>query len=76
MSEPFQKLGITDDKGWIVTDDHMATSVPGIFAIGDVRSKFLRQITTAVGDAGICRARSICLYRKLEKIKINELQKR
>lgn len=31
----------------------MATKVPGIFAVGDVRHKPLRQITTAVGDGGI-----------------------
>ncbi|MFA9413249.1 MULTISPECIES: thioredoxin-disulfide reductase [unclassified Streptococcus] len=46
-------LGITDDQGWIVTDELMRTVVPGIFAIGDVRQKHLRQITTAVGDGAI-----------------------
>ncbi|MGT2934373.1 thioredoxin-disulfide reductase [Streptococcus castoreus] len=46
-------LGITDQDGWIVTDDQMRTSIPGIFAIGDVRQKDLRQITTAVGDGAI-----------------------
>ncbi|WP_159317191.1 NAD(P)/FAD-dependent oxidoreductase, partial [Streptococcus pyogenes] len=40
-------------EGWIITDDHMRTSIPGIFAIGDVRQKDLRQITTAVGDGAI-----------------------
>jgi thioredoxin reductase (NADPH) len=40
----------TDDWGFIITDVNMATSIPGIFAAGDVRSKMLRQITTAVGD--------------------------
>lgn len=48
-----QDLGICDAEGWIQTDDHMKTSVPGIFAIGDVRQKDLRQITTAVGDGAI-----------------------
>lgn len=43
-------LGITDGAGWIITDDHMRTSIPGIFAVGDVRQKDFRQITTAVGD--------------------------
>ena len=43
-------LGITDGDGWIITDDHMRTSRPGIFAVGDIRQKDLRQITTAVGD--------------------------
>jgi len=53
MTDAFTSLKITDDKGWIKTDDRMATAVPGIFAIGDVRQKTLRQITTAVGDGGI-----------------------
>lgn len=46
-------LGICDETGWIIVDDHMKTKVPGIFAIGDVRQKDLRQITTAVGDGAI-----------------------
>lgn len=39
--------------GHIVTDDDMATSVPGIFAAGDVRVKSLRQIITAAADGAI-----------------------
>lgn len=35
---------------YIITDENMHTSVPGIFAAGDVRSKPLKQIATAVGD--------------------------
>ena len=53
MTEPFKDLGITDEQGWVITDDEMKTSVPGVFAVGDVRDKKLRQITTAVGDGGI-----------------------
>ncbi|CAK1240682.1 thioredoxin-disulfide reductase [Fructobacillus cardui] len=52
-TQVFENLGITDDRGWIKTDDKMATAVPGIFAAGDVRAKSLRQITTAVGDGGL-----------------------
>ena len=40
-----------DESGHIVTDQPMRTGVPGIFAAGDVRSQFVRQITNAVGDA-------------------------
>lgn len=40
-----------DESGHIVTDEKMMTAVPGIFAAGDVRSQFVRQITNAVGDA-------------------------
>ena len=53
MTEPFKDLAITDEQGWVITDDEMKTSVPGVFAVGDVRDKKLRQITTAVGDGGI-----------------------
>lgn len=41
---------ITDETGWIATDEHMKTSTPGVYAVGDVRQTDLRQITTAVGD--------------------------
>ena len=53
VSSMVSELGVTDEAGWIVTDDQMATKVPGVFAIGDVRQKHLRQITTAVGDGAI-----------------------
>lgn len=39
-----------DEAGFVLTNDRMETSVPGVFAAGDLRSKPLRQITTAVGD--------------------------
>jgi thioredoxin reductase (NADPH) len=42
-----------DGAGYIVTDSEMAASVPGVFAAGDVRSKSVRQVTTACGDATI-----------------------
>lgn len=50
VSEFAADLGITDEAGWILTDHQMKTSVAGIYAVGDVRQKDLRQITTAVGD--------------------------
>jgi thioredoxin reductase (NADPH) len=40
-----------DESGHIITNDRMETAVPGIYAAGDVRSQFVRQITNAVGDA-------------------------
>ena len=39
------------EEGFIVTDELMQTSQPGIFACGDIRVTPLRQISTAVGDA-------------------------
>ena len=52
ITKPFSNLGITDENGWIETNDHMETKVPGIFAVGDVRKKDLRQVATAVGEGG------------------------
>lgn len=53
MTDAFKNLNITDKDGWIKTNDQMETAVPGIYAIGDVRQKDLRQIATAVGEGGI-----------------------
>ncbi len=53
VSDFAKDLGILDDQGWVITDDHMKTSVPGVFAVGDVRQKDLRQVTTAVGDGAV-----------------------
>ncbi|BBW97567.1 MULTISPECIES: thioredoxin-disulfide reductase [Geobacillus] len=53
LSKPFAHLGITNENGYIVTNEKMETKVPGIFAAGDVREKTLRQIVTATGDGSI-----------------------
>lgn len=42
-----------DEDGWIITDENMQSSVPGIFAAGDVRRKMVKQIATAVGDGAL-----------------------
>lgn len=44
---------LKQEKGFIVTDDNMQTSVPGIFAIGDTRVKTVRQVSTACGDGSV-----------------------
>ncbi len=40
-----------DSAGYLITDANMRTSVPGLYAAGDVRAQLTRQVTTAVGDA-------------------------
>jgi thioredoxin reductase (NADPH) len=40
-----------DPSGYLITDSNMRTSVPGLYAAGDVRAQLTRQVTTAVGDA-------------------------
>lgn len=46
-------LKITNEQGFIETNDFMETKIKGIFAIGDVRHKSIRQITTATSDGTI-----------------------
>jgi thioredoxin reductase (NADPH) len=53
LSKPFESLGITNEMGYIETNEKMETRVPGIFAAGDIREKELRQIVTATGDGSI-----------------------
>lgn len=61
LSKPFENLGITNENGYIETNDQMETKVPGIFAAGDIREKTLRQIVTATGDGSIA-AQSVQHY--------------
>lgn len=42
-----------DEQGFIITDERMRSSVPGVFAVGDCRVTPLRQVATAVGDGAI-----------------------
>ncbi|SES41788.1 thioredoxin-disulfide reductase [Salipaludibacillus aurantiacus] len=53
INEPFLNLGITNEDGYIETNEDMETKIPGIFAAGDIREKMLRQIVTATGDGSI-----------------------
>lgn len=52
LGEPGSLINQTK-QGWIITNDKMETSVEGIFAAGDVRDKYLRQVVTAAGDGAI-----------------------
>jgi thioredoxin reductase (NADPH) len=45
-----------DEKGYIITDENMETSVKGVFAAGDVRKKLLRQVITAAADGAVAAA--------------------
>ncbi|MFD1068187.1 thioredoxin-disulfide reductase [Oceanobacillus locisalsi] len=66
LNDPFTELGITDNEGYILTNENMETKIPGIFAAGDIRSKELRQIVTATGDGSIAAETA---QRYIEKIK-------
>ena len=42
-----------DEQGYVIADESTKTNVPGVFAIGDVRTKLLRQVVTAVADGAV-----------------------
>ncbi|ASV68317.1 MULTISPECIES: thioredoxin-disulfide reductase [Cytobacillus] len=67
LSKPFASLGITNEEGYIVTNDQMETNVPGIFAAGDIREKTLRQIVTATGDGSIAAQAAQHYIEELEE---------
>ncbi len=66
LTKPFTGLGILNENGYILTNEKMETSVPGIFGAGDVRDKMLRQIVTATGDGSIAAQSAIHYIEKLK----------
>jgi len=52
-SEFLKRFLPMDEKGFLRTDENLATEVPGVFAAGDVKDKVLRQIATAVGEGAL-----------------------
>ena len=52
-SRLFAKQLALDDSGYIIAGEDTQTSIPGVYAVGDVRTKQLRQIVTAVADGAI-----------------------
>lgn len=61
VSKLFENLQITNKWGYITVNEQMATSVPGVFAAGDVIQKQVRQIVTATSDGAIA-VQSILKY--------------
>ena len=59
----FSDILTTDETGYVVTNQTMATSLPGIYAAGDIRQNSIRQVATAVGD-GATSAMSAFKYIK------------
>ncbi len=60
-TELCREVAACDENGYLIAGEDCATSVPGIFAAGDIRTKALRQIVTAVSD-GACAVASVEKY--------------
>ena len=60
-NEPFKDLAVLNQFGYFDADEQCLTKTPGIFVAGDCRSKYIRQLTTAVAD-GATAALAACRY--------------
>jgi thioredoxin reductase (NADPH) len=56
----------TNKEGYVVTDEKCSTTVPGVYAIGDLREKYARQIITAAAD-GCTAALAAARYVEAKK---------
>lgn len=63
-----------DQRGWIHTNDRMETSVDGVFAVGDVRDKYLRQVSTAIGDGATAATAAERYIEEQEDFKTNVVE--
>lgn len=52
-TELLRDIIVLDNSGYIITDENMKTNIAGVYAVGDVRQKTLRQIVTACSDGAI-----------------------
>ena len=52
-SELFRGVLETDEAGYIAADESTRTNVPGVFAVGDIRTKAVRQVVTAAADGAV-----------------------
>ena len=52
-TELFRDILELDENGYIIADETTKTNIDGVFAVGDVRKKHLRQIVTAVSDGAV-----------------------
>ena len=59
-------LGILDERGYIITDQNLMTSIPGLYAAGDCVIKDVRQIATAVSDGSISATHAVKYVRSLK----------
>jgi len=59
----------TDERGYIITDQLLRTSIEGVYAAGDIRNTPLRQIATAIGDGALAAVQAEKYLAEIEKYK-------
>ena len=65
-SEFFGNQLDTDKNGFVITNEKMETSIPGVYAAGDLRNTPLRQVITAASDGAIAATYAIKYIEEME----------
>ncbi len=71
QNENFRSLVVLDNDGYFITDEHCATSAPGIFAAGDACRKSVRQLTTAVADGTVAALSAVNYVEEFQRERRN-----
>ena len=76
-TEIYKEIVHMTDKGYIITNENMETNIEGVYAIGDIREKFLRQVVTCTSDGAIAsvHAEKYLLKNKAFKNKRMKVEK-
>lgn len=64
VTDFLEGLNVTNESGYIMVDENMATVIPGLYAAGDVTVKNLRQVVTAVSDGAIAATSAVKYLRQ------------
>ena len=63
-----------DEQGYILTNEMMETSIPGVYGVGDARAKYLRQVVTAAADGAIAAVAAEKYLSEMETLRKNVLE--
>lgn len=66
QGDMLKNFDVRDERGYVIVNDDMETSVEGLYSAGDINEKSLRQITTAISDGAIA---AISVSKKLRSLK-------
>lgn len=70
----FQGQVELDERGWVITNEKMETNLPGVYAAGDVRAKYLRQVCTGVADGAVAATAAERYLEELSSFEVSVLQ--
>lgn len=74
VTDLFKGQVTLDSRGWIPTNERMETNLPGVYAAGDVRDKYLRQVCTGVADGAVAATAAERYITELENFRTEVIE--